>query len=149
MVGEPASHAAWLLAQHADRDPEFQRQCLDLLVAAATAGEASPCDVAYLTDRVYLAEGRPQEYGTQVTARDGRWVPRRLRDPDHIDDRRSAVGLEPLADYLTRFGEAQPNTLPCQACGTIIEFWMPDPGQRIQLACPGCGWSTPLSVDVT
>ena len=149
MVGEEASQAAWLLVQHADRDPAFQRHCLDLLTVAAAHGEARQQDVAYLTDRVSLAEGRPQEYGTQVAARDGQWVPRRLRDQDTVDDRRAAVGLEPLADYLTRFGDPRPNTLPCRACGTPIEFWTPESGERVHVACPGCDWSTTLSLEVT
>jgi phage baseplate assembly protein gpV len=36
----------------------------------------------------------------------------------------------------------------CQACGTPIEFWTPDPGEQIQLGCPDCDWSTTLSIDV-
>src|SRR5258708_380628 len=28
LVGEKAAHAAWLLVQHADADPAFQRRCL-------------------------------------------------------------------------------------------------------------------------
>jgi hypothetical protein len=147
MVGEEASQAAWLLVQHADSDRAFQRHCLDLLTVVAEEGEASEQAVAYLTDRVYLAEGRPQEYGTQVTARDGQWIPRRLRDHENVDDRRAAVGLEPLADYLTRFGDPRPNVLPCQDCGTPIEFWLPESGERVALVCPDCEWSTTLSLD--
>ena len=72
LVGSDGAHAAWLLAQHADSDPAFQRQCLDLLTAAVEAGEATRQEHAYLTDRVLLAEGRQQEYGTQLTGRGGR-----------------------------------------------------------------------------
>src|ERR1700724_1583763 len=78
-VGVDGAHAAWLLAQHADADPQFQRQCLDLLTVAVEHGEATMTEVAYLTDRVLLAEGQPQEYGTQATGENGRWVPRLLR----------------------------------------------------------------------
>jgi len=42
---------------------------------------------AYLTDRVLLAEGQPQEYGTQMAGRDGRWQPRQLREPGTVDQR--------------------------------------------------------------
>src|SRR5215813_11026212 len=101
MVGEDGAHAAWLLAQHADRDPAFQRQCLDLMTEAARRGEASPAELAYLTDRVLLAEGQPQEYGTQMTGRKEGWVPRRLRDPEDVDKRRAAVSLGPLSEYIT------------------------------------------------
>src|SRR5439155_1758694 len=86
LAGEDGAEAAWLLAQHADRDPAFQRRCLDLLAEAAARGEASWMHVAYLTDRVLLAEGKPQEYGTQATGRDGRYVARDLRDPDSLSD---------------------------------------------------------------
>lgn len=62
-VGPDGAEAAWLLVQHADADPAFQRHCLGLLTAAAERGDASLSNVAYLTDRVLLAEGKPQEYG--------------------------------------------------------------------------------------
>jgi Family of unknown function (DUF6624) len=63
MVGKDGAHAAWLLAQHADRDPAFQRRRLDLVTQAAARGQASPAELAYLTDRGLLAEGKSQEYG--------------------------------------------------------------------------------------
>jgi hypothetical protein len=105
VAGEDGAHSAWLLVQNAAAsDPAFQRRCLDLLAAAVEAGEAARRELAYLTDRVLLAEGEPQEYGTQVTARDGQYEPRNLRDPDTVDERRAAAGLGPLADYLRQFG---------------------------------------------
>ena len=60
LVGTDGAHAAWLLAQHADADPAFQRRCLGLLAAAVEAGEATLLEYAYLTDRVLLAEGSPR-----------------------------------------------------------------------------------------
>ena len=92
LVGEDGAHAAWLLAQHADSDPAFQRRCLDLLTGAVERGEATIVQQAYLTDRVLPHEGKPQEYGTQAIARDGRFEPRNLRDPDHV---RPASGSVP------------------------------------------------------
>jgi hypothetical protein len=105
LVGADGAHDVWLLVQHADADPAFQRRCLDLMALAADRGEASRTDLAYLTDRVLLAEGKPQEFGTQAIGRDGRWVPRLLRDPDHVDERRAAVSLGPLAEYLADMAE--------------------------------------------
>ena len=99
LVGEKAAHAAWLLVQHADADPKFQRRCLELM-QGLPAGEVSPKDVAYLTDRVLLAEGKPQRYGTQfLKDATGKWVPKPLEDPDHVDERRKSVGLGSIADY--------------------------------------------------
>jgi hypothetical protein len=100
LVGEDGSQAAWLLVQHADADPQFQSRCLRLLTEAVNAGQAASAHLAYLTDRVAVAEGRPQTYGTQVRTDRGRPEPFPLTDPAGTDARRATVGLPPLADYL-------------------------------------------------
>jgi hypothetical protein len=104
LVGAQGAEEAWLLAQHADLAPAFQRQALELLKAAVAAGDASPRQLAYLTDRVLVAAGEPQVYGTQYTDDpDGsnlRLQP--VADPDRLDERRAAMGLEPAADYDQR-----------------------------------------------
>ncbi|MCF2532402.1 DUF6624 domain-containing protein [Yinghuangia soli] len=107
LVGEAGANAAWLIAQHADRDREFQEQALHLVTAAAEAGEASPAHVAYLTDRVLVAKGEPQLYGTQyVCDSDGSNLrPQPTVEPESLDDRRSAMGLESSADYDRRMRE--------------------------------------------
>jgi len=104
-VGEQAASAAWLLAQHADAEPEFQRRCLALLTEAVAVGEADPSNLAYLTDRVLCAEGQPQRYGTQFwtgphdTGGVGRLQVRPIADREQLDERRAAVGLGPFANY--------------------------------------------------
>jgi hypothetical protein len=150
LVGEDGAQAAWLLAQHADRDPAFQRRCLDLLTAAVERGEATVVQQAYLTDRVLLHEGKPQEYGTQVIARPGRFEPGRLRDPDHVDQRRASAGLGPLAEYLAWMAEDQapePMRLQCPACQAAIEAWQPAAGETSTATCPGCGQVLTFSVE--
>src|SRR6266576_70062 len=98
-VGGHASEMAWLLVQHADLDRAFQRMCLDLM-KAQSAGEVAPANIAYLEDRVRVGEGRPQLYGTQFNVDEaGNFGPRPIEDPDHVDERRQAVGLQPLCDY--------------------------------------------------
>jgi hypothetical protein len=150
MVGTDGARAAWLLAQHADRDPAFQRECLGLLAAAVEAGEATRSELAYLTDRVLLAEGKPQEYGTQVTVRDGQRVPSNLRDPDTADQRRAAMGLTPLADYLKLFDGPSPPArqawLQCTGCGAPAEFEPPDGAEPITVTCPDCGRQTTIRI---
>jgi hypothetical protein len=97
---------------------------------------------AYLTDRVLLHEGKPQEYGTQAIARDGRFEPRKLRDPDHVDERRASVGLDSLAEYLARMAAhhaPEPIRVPCPACQATIEAWPPDVGDARTATCPECG----------
>jgi hypothetical protein len=102
LVGKPGAQAAWLLIQHADADVPFQRRCLDLITTAHAKGDVAAMDVAYLTDRVYLAEGKPQVYGTQFWTVDGELSPRPIEDEANVDQRRAKVGLEPIAVYAQR-----------------------------------------------
>jgi len=139
LVGPDGAHAAWLLVQHADADPKFQRHCLILLSAAVAAGEASLVDKAFLTDRVLLHEGKQQEYGTQMTRRGGKWVPKNPRDPGRLDERRAAVGLEPIADCLARFtGPSVAAKIKCPQCETWVPFEPPEIGEWLTIACTGC-----------
>ena len=101
LVGEDGAQAAWLFAQHASQHPDLQRKFLGLLRDAVAAGEAPPRHLAYLEDRVRVHEGLPQLYGTQFTqvVLEYRWDPFPIEDPEHVDERRAAVGLSPLAEY--------------------------------------------------
>jgi len=99
LVGKDGVNAAWLLVQHADAEPQFQRHCLDLMVRLPK-NEVSRSNLAYLTDRVLLAEGKKQVYGTQFTFVEGKWKPRPLEDEANVDKRRAEAGLPPLAEYV-------------------------------------------------
>jgi hypothetical protein len=99
LVGGDGANAAWLLVQHADADPKVQRECLDLMAQLPRA-QVSQSKIAYLTDRVLLAEGKKQVYATQFTLADGKWIPSPLEDAENVDQRRAAAGLSPLADYI-------------------------------------------------
>ena len=98
-VSQDGAHAAWLIVQHCDKDPKFQFHCLELM-KACPSDQVAQVDVAYLEDRVLLARGEAQVYGTQVEQVDGKWQPRSVVDPEKLDERRKAVGLPPIADYL-------------------------------------------------
>jgi hypothetical protein len=99
LVGDDGADAAWLLAQHSDHDPAFQRTCLDVLAAAVERGDASQRNLAYLTDRVLLKERGTQVYGTQFTSGSGGPEPQPIEDPEGVDERRAAMGLGSLAEY--------------------------------------------------
>lgn len=102
--GASASQAAWLLVQHSDHDPAFQRAMIERLRAKVAAGEAQPRSLAYLVDRVAVNAGQLQTYGTQGRCvGPGDWQPRALVDAGGLDARRAAVGLEPIAAYRARF----------------------------------------------
>ncbi|MBV8811902.1 MAG: hypothetical protein JO033_24795 [Acidobacteriaceae bacterium] len=98
MVGKDGAEAAWLIAQHAIGDPQFQRKCLALLQASADAGRVLRWHAAYLEDRIAMQEGRPQRYGTQWVDDpvDGRTRPWKLADSERVNQLREQVGLATL-----------------------------------------------------
>jgi hypothetical protein len=101
LVGKRGEDAAWAIAQHSDLDPEFQREAVELLRDAVADGQASPGNLAYLEDRVAVASGEPQVYGTQVgCGRDGPKPATPVRDRATLDERRTEAGLKPMAAYL-------------------------------------------------
>lgn len=108
LVGEDGAFAAWLLIQHADFNLDLQKRGLALLRAAVEADDADPSDLAYLIDRVLVAEGKPQIYGTQLGVdADGEITPRTpIEDEANVDARRADMGLGTLEDYYDEFRES-------------------------------------------
>ncbi len=99
-VGKDGAQVAWLLVQHADADPAFQKRVLPLMEAAVAKHEAEPSLFALLTDRVLRAEGKPQRYGTQFqTGDDGTMSMQPTEDEANLDARRASVGLPSIAEY--------------------------------------------------
>lgn len=107
LVGKDGAGAAWLLVQHADLDPKFQRECLDL-IAKLPMSEVSKSNFAYLTDRVLLAEKKKQIYGTQVTeTSEGKLIPLPIEDEKNVDILRKEVGLPTMVEYLASIEETR------------------------------------------
>lgn len=107
LVGEDGEDAAWAIAQHSDLDPEFQRCALALLEIAVDADQGSPGNLAYLNDRIAVAAGEPQLYGTQFGCSEG-GKPKPatpLAEPERIDELRAAADLPPYDDYLAEMRE--------------------------------------------
>ena len=98
VAGQDGAEAAWLIAQHAVGEPDFQRRVLALLCKCVADNRVPAWYAAYLEDRIALHEGRPQRYGTQWVQdpTDGRFRPWSLADADHVNDLRSEVGLRPM-----------------------------------------------------
>ncbi|MEM6470396.1 MAG: DUF6624 domain-containing protein [Planctomycetota bacterium] len=99
LVGEDGAHDAWLLVQHADLDPAFQKECLRLMTAMPK-GEVAAVDIAYLTDRTLVADGKLQRYGTQCSGINGKTVVNPVEDPVNLNKRRNELGLGTIEEYL-------------------------------------------------
>ena len=104
VFGNQASQAAFLILQHSDLS--YQKKYLPLAREAVAANEMRGSSLALLEDRILLREGKKQIYGSQVRRNDaGQWEADALEDPAHVDERRAAVGLQPLAEYLAGFAQ--------------------------------------------
>lgn len=104
IVGPQGNQTLFLVIQHADL--EIQQQYLPMMREAAENGDANGADLALLEDRVALRMGKKQIYGSQI-GRDletGEFYVMPLDDPDNVDERRAAVGLGKLQDYLSNWG---------------------------------------------
>jgi hypothetical protein len=101
-IGEDAARAAWLIAQHADMTPEFQREAAAAMLASVQAGEANGAQLASLVDRHARLQKIPQTYGMQFTIEGGvmRFLP--IKHPEQLDARLKVIGLRPFACYVER-----------------------------------------------
>ncbi len=98
-VGEDGAYAAWMIVQHAIGNPSLQRRALKLLQHAAGENEADPKNAGMLEDRIRMYEGRKQLYGTQFNWNEwGEMTLVPIEDPEHVDERRVALGFAPFAD---------------------------------------------------
>ncbi len=98
-VGKEANDAAWLVIQHSIGQPEFMRKCAALLEKAVNEDQADSRQLAYLTDRIAVSEGRQQLYGTQFDWDEkGEMSPSPFDDREKVDQRRRSIGLNSLAE---------------------------------------------------
>ncbi|MGB1240912.1 MAG: TPR end-of-group domain-containing protein [Chitinophagales bacterium] len=104
-VGDAAS-SAWLLVQHADKQPQFQKECLELLKIAVEEGEAKGSNYAYLYDRVHLALGQKQLYGSQArrSSQNNQMSFRPIEAEHLVNKRREAYDMGDLSTYAKRMG---------------------------------------------
>lgn len=100
IFGEDVSNGAWLIAQHADHDIDFQKNCLRVLKRLEKNNEVNRDVIPFLVDRVRVNQGMKQMYGTQFYMNEeNELVPRPLSNPSKVDSLRKKYGLLPLASY--------------------------------------------------
>lgn len=92
----------WLIIDHSDLDQ--QKRYLPLMTEAATKGHISNKNLAVLTDRICMYEGKPQKYGTQsyTTTVEGKqmtyiWP---VEEPEKINDLRKGIGECSIEEYV-------------------------------------------------
>jgi hypothetical protein len=105
--GEKAAGAAFNIVQHSDL--KQWKRFVPVLEPLVVTGEVDGQSFGLMYDRLALNEGRPQRYGSQMTCKDGKWVPDRLEDPARVEEWRAAMGFpQTFAEYLEHW-----KTYPC------------------------------------
>jgi len=94
-IGMPGSSTIFSILSQADATTI--EKYLPLLKSTVEKGEASSGYLAFLEDKIEVANGRPQIYGTQINSNKR---PFPIEDEKNVDDRRKKLGLLPLQDYL-------------------------------------------------
>lgn len=105
-IGEEASNIFWLIIQHSDKHPEFQKKILAQMALQVDKKNANATNFALLYDRVQVNAGLKQKFGTQLTYdvnKTGRAVPKiGILDSINVDLNRKHYDLEPYKNYLNQ-----------------------------------------------
>ena len=110
MVGRKASRSAWLLAQHADHDVAFQKRVLSVLERIyAKNNDIDPANIAFLKDRILVAERKRQIFGTQFYVnKAGTFGPRPIRSMGDMKKLRKEYNLPPFSEYVASIKSYKP-----------------------------------------
>jgi len=131
LVGEEGTLAAWLIAQHAIGDPEFQKSALTLIQQKVEHRRVPAAQEAYLSDRIAMYEGRPQKYGTQsVLCPDGQYKRWNTEDPEHLNERRVSMGMPPVEDDPPEMQPTSQSLVEYQHWLVGYEDWLRRTGWR-------------------
>ncbi|MGG6877295.1 UNVERIFIED_CONTAM: hypothetical protein P3D01_20410 [Pseudomonas aeruginosa] len=101
-AGEKGAEAAWLIAQHSVSDLPFMQECARLMEGSVASGRIEGWQLAFLRDRICTLSGQKQIYGTQFEVDENGWpIPFAIDDPENVNLRRSAVGLNTIEDRIS------------------------------------------------
>lgn len=109
-VGIEASESAWLIIQHAISEPEFMKKCLKILENGIVENKNYEENLARLSDRIAVLEGKPQLFGTHFD-----WDINGVLSPNMCDDlsmvniRRLKIGLNTLEEQTQKIRQQAEN----------------------------------------
>lgn len=103
-VGKMGNETVFLVIQHSDL-PTMEKY-FPMAKQAMERGDLSKSAFALLQDRLLMWQGKPQVYGSQLRTdpKTNKMAFHSIADEAHVDERRAAMGMEPLASYAKRFG---------------------------------------------
>ena len=100
-VGSEIAPTAFLIVQHT-MELKNMRKYYSYLKNAVEHNEASKNELALLTDRINIREGKKQIYGSQISFDSIQKVYYlgNVKDPENLNKRRAEVGMQPIEEYL-------------------------------------------------
>ncbi len=98
LVGAEASQAAAVMLTHS-ADHNWQANLLPRLRKLVANEKIFGSDIAGLTDRILVSQGKPQIFGTQFKQTGGKMMQMPVKDPAHLEQRRAQYLLPPMAVY--------------------------------------------------
>lgn len=102
-VGEKGMTAVFLVIQHGSK--ALREKYFPLVKASAEKGEITLRAVAMMEDRMLMENGKKQKYGTQlISYNNGPLQLHPIEDEANVNQRRAAMGMEPIEEYLKQFG---------------------------------------------
>jgi len=103
-VGEEGMLAVFLVFQHSRI--KLMEDYFPLLQQSASKGDIRVQDIALMEDRILIGNGMAQKYGSQVffNEQTGKFQLSPTLELEYLNQRRTAVGLGPIEDYLTEWG---------------------------------------------
>jgi hypothetical protein len=102
-IGEEGSQTIFMVVQHAE--VAHQKKYVEILKRSVESNFGKKSALAVLEDKICVAEGRPQIFGTQV----GMNTDTKLMfvfpliDPENVDERRHEYDLPPMQEFLDRY----------------------------------------------
>jgi len=92
----------WVILQ---RQPlPIQKKYIKLMAKAVKKGDEETSYLAYLEDRILVAQGKKQKYGTQIDLENRRFYP--IKNPEKVDLYRARMGLASI-EFLRKLNNLQ------------------------------------------
>ncbi|MFT4576804.1 MAG: hypothetical protein ACI9SI_001738 [Polaribacter sp.] len=102
MVGALAADAPLIIINHLEGE-EMRMKYLPQIRKACLQKEGSCMEYAKINDRILVNTNKLQTYGMQFRYNNKRQLePFPVKDPEYVDQKRLAIGLEPITKYLKR-----------------------------------------------
>jgi predicted transcriptional regulator len=96
-VTQKHMNAIWLGLQHTTK--KHRKRYFPQIEKAVKNGDLSKQQYALMKDRIFMDEGKPQIYGSQI--KNGELYT--LENPETVNERRKKMGMKPIENYLKHF----------------------------------------------